>query len=78
MPKPRKRLHIPSTPEIRPGFRDADHTQSIVLCMGFEFLDALDQLCSVNQRSRREIVETLVAEASVEYQQDKQARIHPL
>ena len=72
-----KRIQVPSTPEIRPGFRDPDHTQSIVLCMGHEFLNALDELCSVNARSRREIVETLVTEASVEYQQDKTARIQP-
>jgi len=74
----RRKLHIPTTPEIRPGFRDANHTQSIVLCMGIEFLDALDILAQINQRSRREIVETLVAEASVEYQEDKSARIQPL
>jgi len=73
-----KRVHVPTTPEIRPGFRDANHTQNIVLCMGHEFLDALDKLCNVNQRSRREIVETLVAEASIEHQQDKDARIQPL
>jgi len=70
--------HIPTTPEVRPGFRDSAHTRSIVLCFGIEFIDALDDLCSANQRSRREIVETLIAEASVEYQQDDSARIQPL
>ena len=74
----RRTPRIPTTPEIRPGFRDADHTRSVVLCFGLEFLVALDNLCGVNQRSRREIVETLIAEASVEWQQDKNARIHPL
>ena len=70
--------HVPTTPEIRPGFRDADHTTSINMQFGNEFLDALDTLCAVNERSRRSIVETLIAEASVEYQTDKTARIHPL
>ena len=70
--------HIPSTPEIRPGFRDSDHTRSVVLSFGEEFISALDELCEVNQRSRREIVEILIAEASVEYQTDTDARIQPL
>jgi hypothetical protein len=69
---------VPSTPEIRPGFRDSDHTRSVVLSFGNEFIDALDELCEVNQRSRREIVEILIAEASVEFQQDDSARIQPL
>jgi hypothetical protein len=69
---------VPSTPEIRPGFRDSDHTRSVVLSFGLEFIDALDELCEVNQRSRREIVEILIAEASVEFQQDESARIQPL
>jgi hypothetical protein len=75
----RKRTpHVPSTPEIRPGFRDSTHTRSVVLSFGNEFIEALDELCEVNQRSRREIVEILIAEASVEYQQDDAARIQPL
>jgi len=70
--------HVPSTPEIRPGFRDSEHTRSVVLSFGEEFISALDELCDVNQRSRREIVEILIAEASVEYQTDNEARIQPL
>jgi len=70
--------HIPTTPEIRPGFRDSGHTRSVVFVFGLEFIDALDDLCEANARSRREILETLIAEASVEYQQDDTARIQPL
>ncbi len=67
-----------STPEVRPGFRDADYTRNIVLRMGEDFIEALDKLCEVNQRSRREIVEILVAEAFDEYKDDNSARILPL
>ena len=70
--------HIPNTPEVRPGFRDASCTRNVVLCMGEEFIAALDELCEVNKRSRREIVEILVSEASVELQEDPAARIQPL
>ena len=70
--------HIPSTPEVRPGFRNADHTRNVVLRMGEEFISALDELCDVNKRSRREIIEILIAEASVELQEDPSARIQPL
>ncbi len=70
--------HIPTTPEIRPGFRDSAHTRQVVFVFGDEFIEALDELCEVNARSRREIVETLIAEASVEWQSDESARIHPL
>ena len=70
--------HIPSTPEVRPGFRDASCTRSVVLRMGEEFIEALDELCDTNKRSRREIVEILVAEASLELQEDPEARIQPL
>lgn len=77
--KRRKRVpKVPSTPEVRPGFRDPDHVQSVVLRMGKAFITRLDELCKANNRSRREIIETLVAEASLEYQGDKTARINPL
>ena len=67
-----------STPEVRPGFRDAEFTRNIVLRMGEDFITALDKLCEVNKRSRREIVEILVAEAFDELQGDATARILPL
>lgn len=73
-----KKVHIPSTPETRAGFRDADHVQAVMLRMGYEFVDALDTLCEVNGRSRREIVEILVTEAYIEHQEDPKARINPI
>jgi Spy/CpxP family protein refolding chaperone len=66
-----------STPETRPGFRDAEYTRNIVLRMGEDFITALDRLGEVNQRSRREIVEILVAEAFDEFENNKDARILP-
>ena len=77
MPK-QLELDIPATPEIRPGFRDAGHVQAVMMRMGTSFVAALDKLCEVNYRSRREIVETLVAEAYVELQENPDARIQPL
>lgn len=74
----KKQIHIPSTPQARAGFRDAEHVQSVMLRMGHEFVDALDELCETNGRSRREIVEILVTEAYVELQEDPNARINPL
>ena len=69
---------VPSTPQQRAGFRDPDHVKSVVLRMGTPFISRLDELCAVNGRSRREIVEILVAEASLEFQADSTARINPL
>ena len=73
-----KKQRKPSTPLTRKGFRNSDHVKSVVLRMGDDFVDALDELCEVNGRSRREIVEILVSEASQELQHDKSARINPL
>lgn len=67
-----------STPEVRPGFRDPDYTRNIVLRMGEDFIEALDKLCEVNKRSRREIVEILVAEAFDDFTNDPDDRIMPL
>lgn len=77
MPK-QLEIDIPSTPEIRPGFRNADHVQSVMLRMGTSFVDALDKLCEINFRSRREIIEILVSEAYIEWQENHTARIQPL
>lgn len=46
--------------------------------MGTGYVDALDELCDINRRSRREIVEILIAEAHQEFTLDKNARITPL
>ena len=66
---------VPTTPEVRPGFRDADYVQSVVLRMGTGYVDALDELCSINRRSRREIVEALVAEATAKLTENNAHRI---
>jgi hypothetical protein len=52
--------------------------QSIVLRMGTGYVDALDRLCDVNDRSRRQIVEILVAEAYADLVLDPENRITPL
>lgn len=76
---PRKKTGAIREPrQIRPGFRNADDVQSVVMRMGRGYVDALDELCEVNNRSRRELVEILIAEASMEYKHDPSARILPL
>ena len=67
-----------TVPKNARGFRDADYVQSIVMRMGTPFVDKLDRLCLINGRSRREIVEILVDEASAELEDDPSARITPL
>lgn len=67
-----------ATAQARRGFRDPDEVQAILLRMGTEFVDYLDELCDTNQRSRREIVEILVAEAKLELDDDPEARINPV
>lgn len=69
---------VPETPTTRPGFRDPDYVQAVVLQMGTGYLEALDLLCALNGRSRRDIVEILVSEAYMEVQEDPDARIEPL
>ncbi len=76
--EPEPQAHDLTTPETRAGFRDPDYVQSVVLRMGTGYVEALDELCEVNKRSRRELVEILIAEASAEYQADNDARINPL
>ena len=83
MPATKRRKKAATEPPSRPlkrggVFRDPDYVHSVVLRMGSEFIDRLDELCEVNKRSRREIIEILVAEASYEYRTDPEARIHPL
>lgn len=62
----------------RKGFRDPDSVKSVLLRMGDKYVRALDSLCEANQRSRREIVETLVMEAQLELKDDPNARINPI
>ncbi len=72
------KINMPSTPRGFRNFRDPDHVSSVTLRMGNAFIDALDALCKANGRSRRDIIEILVTEASIEFQQDPAARITPL
>lgn len=73
-----KKIEVPETPVTRPGFRDPDYVQAVVLQMGTGYLEALDELCKSNGRSRRDIVEILVTEAFIELQDDPDARIDPI
>lgn len=58
--------------------RDPATVRNVMLRMSDLYVDALDDLCKINQRSRREIVEILVHEASAELEKDRNARINPL
>jgi len=69
---------IPCTPLTSRGQRDQNHVVSIVLRMGTSYVEHLDRLCEVNGRSRRELIEILIAEASLDYQLDPEVRITPL
>jgi len=46
--------------------------------MGTGYVDALDELCEVNGRSRREIAEILIAEAHADLKLNPESRINPL
>jgi len=66
---------VAPTPEIRPGFRDTDYVQPVVLRMGTGYVDALDELCAANGRSRRELVEALIVRAIQEFDSNPDSRI---
>jgi hypothetical protein len=61
----------------RKGLRPKSTVQAVLLRMSIPFVEQLDELCNVNRRSRREIVETLVAEAHGVYKDDPNDRINP-
>lgn len=61
----------------RKGLRPKDTVQAVLLRMSIPFVEQLDELCDVNSRSRREIVETLVAEAHGVLQENPSDRINP-
>lgn len=71
MPKAgtRKRLHTRRNPK---------HVRAVCLRMTDSNVDQLDLLCEKNLRSRREVVEILVAEAYAELMADPSARIDPV
>lgn len=66
------------TPLKRAGFRDPDYVQSVVLRMGTGYVDALDELCELNGRSRREVVEILINEAATDLALNPGSRINPI
>ena len=68
---------MPNTPETRPGFRDSDYVQSVILKMGTSYVHYLDVLCAANRRSRREIVEILILEAAQKLHNNPETRIDP-
>lgn len=67
-----------STPLKRAGFRDPEYVQSVVLRMGTGYVDALDELCELNGRSRREVVEILIHEAATDLELNPGSRINPV
>jgi hypothetical protein len=62
---------------IRKGLRPKETVKDVLLRMGIPFVEQLDELCDVNARSRREIVETLVDEAYHVWKDDPEDRINP-
>lgn len=62
---------------IRKGLRPKETVTAVLLRMGNDFVSQLDKLCEVNARSRREIVETLVAEAHGAWEDNPDDRINP-
>lgn len=72
---PRKPVKKPAAG--RPG-RDQADVQRVMLRMGKSYVDQLDRLCTQNARSRREIVEFLIADAFLEIQEFPDALIKPL
>lgn len=52
--------------------------RNVMLRMGVMYVGKLDNLCVVNKRSRRELIEMLVDEAYEEVKVDPDARITPL
>lgn len=62
---------------IRKGLRPKETVTAVLLRMGNDFVSQLDELCDVNSRSRREIVETLVNEAYGVWKENPEDRINP-
>ena len=61
----------------RRNARPRNEVRSVVLRMGKKYIAELDELCRVNKRSRREIIEILTHEAFDELQSEPNARIDP-
>lgn len=69
---------IPNVKEIRPGFRDKSDLKQVNIFFGAEYIRRLDELCKINNRSRRELLEIFINEAYLEYIADPTVRIEPL
>lgn len=62
----------------RNDHRDPKTVKSIAMRMTIPFIEELDELCYVNHRSRRQIMEMLIHEAYEEFRINPAARITPL
>jgi len=62
-----------------PKLRDPSRMQTIAVMLRFgkRHVLELDRLVTVNKRSRRAIIETLIHEAAMELKLDPTARINP-
>ena len=69
---------VPNVKELRPGFRDKKDLKQVNFFFGAEYCRRLDELCKVNNRSRRELLEIFINEAYLEYVADPTVRIEPL
>ncbi len=57
--------------------RDGSHTKSVVLRMGDTYVDLLDQLVRINNRSRREVIEALIFDAILDYSDEQLKLVYP-
>ena len=74
---PKTEQIFPQIPRKRGMFRDPKHVKSVVLRMGDAYIGLLDDLCDANGRSRREIIEILIAEAAYDLSENPTERIDP-
>ncbi len=68
----------PETPLKRGHYRDPAYVKPIMLRIGKAYLQQLDYLCEVNNRSRREIFEMLIHGAYYDLKENPAERITPL
>lgn len=59
----------------RKDYRARENVRSVVLRMGEDFIDMLDDLCDVNDRSRRQIVEAMTEKEHAAHAKDNKKRI---
>ena len=68
----------PVVPLKQGRYRDPAHVKAVVLRLGVPYLNQLDHLCHINDRSRREVVEMLIDEAAFTLSEHPDDRIMPL